>query len=159
MRAGAGQSLEAEGLPSQESTTIRSRWSRAPSPLPRAKSESGCPWQVGDRCEHREHGKGTVVFVDYASPTVRPHPRIHLPSAALSICCADLRQPELACRCAQGQSRKLYVGVDLDYPYGKHDGTVYGTKYFETDKNHGFMTSKWERAFALLACRSCGDRA
>ena len=65
----------------------------------------------------------------------------------------------LACRCAQGQSRKLYVGVDLDYPYGKHDGTVYGTKYFETDKNHGFMTSKWERARALLACRSCGDRA
>ena len=93
IRNSAGQSLEAEGLPSQESTTIRSRWSRAPSPLPRAKSESGCPWQVGDRCEHREHGKGTVVFVDYASPTVRPHPRIHPPSAALSISCPDLCQP------------------------------------------------------------------
>ena len=46
----------------------------------------------------------------------------------------------------------LYVGVELEQPVGKNDGSVDGTRYFTCKPNHGLFTpsSKVKRLTELF---------
>jgi nucleoredoxin len=43
-----------------------------------------------------------------------------------------------------GGRRKFFLGIELEYARGTHDGALFGTRYFTCKSGHGLMTSKLE---------------
>ena len=114
--------------PSRPGLVVPAAHTAARSAAPRQMDQlATCSWREGDRCKHKRYGLGTVRYVGQM---------------------LDM-------------GGTIFVGVELEEGRAGdeklHDGSVFGTRYFQCAPSHGMMTKNWDTH--LLQAPARGRRA